>query len=117
MSMRQCASIVPYSANSRSSPHEPVVELAGLDLEWLHVPGDLLAVAVVDDLERTSSGVIDRASHDDDEVRLDRARHRAGCRSRELHTDQVDPGRRARNGAQVDAVDEQGGDDLHGAGP
>src|SRR6266508_842937 len=98
-------------------PHEPVVELARLDLQGLHVAGDLLAVAHVHDLEGAETLLVGRAVDQHDEVRGQGERHRLRCRRRELDAREVDAGRRPRDLAQLDVLDEQRRDDPHRVEP
>ena len=95
-------------------PDQAVVELPRLDLQRLHVAGQLLLASPVDHLQGTVGATAGGAVHDHAQVGLDRDRHRRWGRRGELHPGQVDPGRGARHLAQVDAVDEQGGEDVHG---
>ena len=94
-------------------PHQPVVELARLDLQRLHVAGELLVAAPVGDLEDGVGLAVGRAVHEHDEVRLEGDGTAPGAASENLM-----PPRSIRvdgpvDLAEVDGVDEQGGEDLH----
>ena len=76
-------------------PHEAVVELARLDLERLHVAGDLLLAPAVDDLERAVALAVGRAVDDHAQVGLDGDRDGRRRRGGELDAGEVDAGRGA----------------------
>ena len=96
-------------------PHEPVGELARLDIERLHVAGDLFLAAVEGDLQNTPTRVLGRAMHDHHEMRRPHERDRRRRGSTELNALEVDVCCWAGDGPKVDLIDEQGRYDLHRA--
>lgn len=94
-------------------PNQPVREAARLDVDRLHVPRHLLAVAAEDDLERSVRALAGTVADYHRHVGFDRHRELRRSRCRELHSAQIDPGRRPRNLSELDVVDEQRRDDLH----
>jgi len=98
-------------------PDEAVGELAGFDIEWLDVAGDLLLATVEGHLQHALARAFRCATND--HAQVGRPGEGQGSRRRraELNARQVDPCRRPRHLPEVDLVDEQGGDDLHGASP
>src|SRR5262245_13987606 len=94
------------------APHQAVAELPRLDLDGLHVAGDVLAVSAVDDLEDGVAGVVGRAMDDDHEVGRPHEGRSFGGHRREVGPREVDPGGGTLDLADVDALDEERREDV-----
>ncbi len=103
----------PVLLECEVSSNQPIVEFAGLDLQWLNIASDLLLVAVVHNFKSAISLRPDRAVHDDAEMRLDCVGYRLRRNHRELDPCQINTGRGPLDLAEFDVLDEESGDDVH----
>lgn len=100
-------------------PHQPIVELAGLNVQRLHVLSQRLTLIgfLVNigehDLECTIAFVSWRIPDKHNQMGADRGRNRSRGRTGKLDTAQINPGGGPRDRAQLDVVHKQGGNDLH----
>ena len=94
-------------------PHQPVVELAGLDLQRLHISGDLLITAEVHDFEGASTLSIEWAADNDTQMWLDGVWNWLRRSHRELDSCQINSRGWAFDLTEFDVLDEEGGDDVH----
>ena len=66
----------PVLLEGEISPHKSIIELSRLDLQRLHIAGDLLLTSEVHDLEGAGSVPILRATNNDAQMWFDRMRNR-----------------------------------------
>lgn len=95
------------------APHKPVTEFARLDLQRLHIAGDLFIATLVHDFQNPVGGPAFGRMNQHDKVRRPGQRHRLWSRGGELHSGQVDPSGGPGDGSYVDFVDEYCSDYVH----
>lgn len=97
---------------------QSIAELARLDLERLDIASDLLAGCVTEDrFEDGRSLLVRTATHQHDQMGIDGQGNGSWRGKREHHSREVDARRRSGNLTELDVLDEECSNDVHGKRP